>query len=92
MVSEAAAVKILDCGLANITEQAIRDDVTMTVEAAEGTIAGTASYMSPEQAEGKPVDARSDIFSFGCVLYESDGAAFARCRRTASVLNSLSAA
>jgi TolB-like protein/Tfp pilus assembly protein PilF/predicted Ser/Thr protein kinase len=60
-----AGAKLLDFGLAKLTESA--PDATRTVE---GAIAGTAAYMSPEQAQGQPLDQRSDIFSFGAVLYE----------------------
>ena len=61
----ASIAKILDFGLATL--MGADDDATRT---AEGMVIGTAAYMSPEQAEGKPLDARSDIFSFGAVLYE----------------------
>src|SRR5580698_6734822 len=57
-------VKLLDFGLAKVVDGT---DATRTVE---GTILGTPSYMAPEQIEGKPCDARSDVFSFGAVLYE----------------------
>jgi serine/threonine-protein kinase len=58
-------VKVLDFGLAKV--QAEDDEATRT---AEGLALGTAAYMSPEQARGEPVDTRSDVFSFGVVLYE----------------------
>src|SRR5205085_4925817 len=70
MISGDGRVKLLDFGLAKLTEPSSPDDKTATLLTAEGTIAGTVAYMSPEQAQGKPVDSRSDIFSFGTVLYE----------------------
>jgi len=65
--------KILDFGLAKFTRPEVQDsDDAPTVQVATeaGTVMGTAGYMSPEQVRGKPTDARSDIFSFGAILYE----------------------
>ena len=74
MVNEDGLVKVLDFGLAKLTEPTFvsGDESTRTMRPTteEGNIVGTVAYMSPEQAEGKKVDARSDIFSFGSVLYE----------------------
>src|ERR1700731_784154 len=77
IIDEDGRVKLLDFGLAKLTEKTVDSEAvtaTMTAEDAplteEGSIIGTVAYMSPEQAEGGKVDARSDIFSFGSVLYE----------------------
>ncbi|MFN7995493.1 MAG: protein kinase [Bryobacteraceae bacterium] len=75
MVDEHGLIKVLDFGIAESTPRAHRDDGTSTetlesASIAEGRVIGTAAYMSPEQAQGGKVDARSDVFSFGSVLFE----------------------
>lgn len=74
MVTGAGQIKVLDFGLAKLSERvAVDSDAatrTVPTRTEEGVILGTVAYMSPEQAEGKPVDARADVFSFGAVLYE----------------------
>ncbi|MCK6477554.1 MAG: WD40 repeat domain-containing serine/threonine protein kinase [Phycisphaerales bacterium] len=80
MVTERGQVKVLDFGLARTADGAPSstglaggpNSPTMPVNSPTipGAIMGTAGYMSPEQARGKPVDKRSDIFAFGCVLFE----------------------
>jgi serine/threonine protein kinase/WD40 repeat protein len=77
-IAKDGRVKVLDFGLA----KALTDDVTPGFSPAEtsptmtavasglGVIVGTAAYMSPEQAKGKPVDKRADIWAFGCVVFE----------------------
>ena len=74
-VRDDGTVKVLDFGLAKALERAPEGDPsqspTLTAAATQmGVILGTAAYMSPEQARGKPVDKRTDIWAFGCVLFE----------------------
>jgi len=70
-VTNDGRVKILDFGLAKLTEANSPDvNVTLQTVTQAGVVLGTIGYMSPEQVRGKPTDSRSDIFSFGVVLYE----------------------
>ncbi|HYT76844.1 MAG TPA: serine/threonine-protein kinase, partial [Vicinamibacterales bacterium] len=63
-------VKVLDFGLAKLVERDPSMETRTALETRMGVVLGTGAYMSPEQAEGRRVDARSDIFSFGAVVYE----------------------
>jgi Tol biopolymer transport system component/predicted Ser/Thr protein kinase len=74
MLTAEGRVKVLDFGLAKLAEpvESSPDAPTMTRPLTEeGVVVGTAAYMSPEQAEGRSLDARSDVFSFGALLYET---------------------
>jgi eukaryotic-like serine/threonine-protein kinase len=75
-VKEDGTVKVLDFGLAKalsdeVAESDMSNSPTLSMAATrQGMILGTAAYMSPEQAKGKRVDRRTDVWAFGCVLYE----------------------
>ena len=74
-ITPEGVVKVLDFGLAKAADELLHPDLTQSptitgVNTRDGVILGTAAYMSPEQARGAVVDKRTDIWAFGCVLYE----------------------
>ena len=69
-VTPGGVVKVLDFGLAKAATGELQSPTVTVGSTQEGTILGTAAYMSPEQARGQAVDKRTDIWAFGCVLYE----------------------
>jgi len=78
MVSRDGYAKVLDFGLAKLTEASVSGSALAAAPTAlqedktkEGAVMGTIGYMSPEQAQGRPVDHRTDLFAFGCLLYEA---------------------
>jgi len=71
MISAAGPVKVLDFGIAKMLEPHAAANAPTNIDSASaGVVLGTPSYMSPEQARGKTIDKRTDIWAFGCVLYE----------------------
>ena len=66
MISSTGSVKVADFGIAQALSSAERASLTQT-----GAVMGTATYFSPEQAQGKAIDPRSDLYSLGCVLFEA---------------------
>jgi eukaryotic-like serine/threonine-protein kinase len=70
MITADGRAKVLDFGLAKLAERPAGDATVSAIGTRAGTILGTAAYMSPEQAQGQPADARSDLFSLGAVIYE----------------------